>query len=125
MPPVYAEKLVVKKLVSVKRERGSRMQKSVIYFKRTLPEKVIQLLVSISNDAFNNREGKIVGNRESTYCLSYGGDESMYGCLQLGMLELEDNKDFLRFVCDWKWIDEEYPEENYSVWRIMEKSLKE
>ena len=65
------------------------MQKSVIYFKRTLPEKVIQLLVSISNDAFNNREGKIVGNRESTYCLSYGGDESMYGCLQLGMLELE------------------------------------
>ena len=125
MPPVYAEKLVVKKLVSVKRERGSRMQKSVIYFKRTLPEKVIQLLVSISNDAFNNREGKIVGNRESTYCLSYGGDESMYGCLQLGMLELEDNKDFLRCVCDWKWIDEEYPEENYSVWRIMEKSLKE
>ena len=101
------------------------MQKSVIYFKRTLPEKVIQLLVSISNDAFNNREGKIVGNRESAYCLSYGGDESMYGCLQLGMLELEDNKDFLRFVCDWKWIDEEYPEENYSVWRIMEKSLKE
>ena len=93
------------------------MQKSVIYFKRTLPEKVIQLLVSISNDAFNNREGKIVGNRESTYCL--------YGCLQLGMLELEDNKDFLRCVCDWKWIDEEYPEENYSVWRIMEKSLKE
>ena len=71
------------------------MQKSVIYFKRTLPEKVIQLLVSISNDAFNNREGKIVGNRESTYCLSYGGDESMYGCLQLGMLELEDNIDFL------------------------------
>lgn len=125
MPPVYAEKLVVKKLVSVKRERGQRMQKSVIYFKRTLPEKVIQLLVSISNDAFNNREGKIVGNRESTYCLSYGGDESMYGCLQLGMLELEDNKDFLRCVCDWKWIDEEYPEENYSVWRIMEKSLKE
>ena len=61
------------------------MQKSVIYFKRTLPEKVIQLLVSISNDAFNNREGKIVGNRESTYCLSYGGDESMYGCLQLGV----------------------------------------
>ena len=56
----------------------------MIYFKRTLPEKVIQLLVSISNDAFNNREGKIVGNRESTYCLSYGGDESMYGCLQLG-----------------------------------------
>lgn len=64
------------------------MQKSVIYFKRTLPEKVIQLLVSISNDAFNNREGKIVGNRESTYCLSYGGDESMYGCLQLGMLKM-------------------------------------
>ena len=125
MPPVYAEKLVVKKLVSVKRERGQRMHKSVISFKRTLPEKVIQLLVSISHDAFNNREGKIVGNRESTYCLSYGGDESMYGCLQLGMLELEDNKDFLKCVCDWKWIDEEYPEENYSVWRIMEKSLKE
>ena len=47
------------------------MQKSVIYFKRTLPEKVIQLLVSISNDAFNNREGKIVGNRESTYILRW------------------------------------------------------
>ena len=101
------------------------MQKSVIYFKRTLPEKVIQLLVSISNDAFNNREGKIVGNRESTYCLSYGGDESMYGCLQLGMLELGGKKDFCRFVIEWNGIGEEYPEENYSVWRIMEKSLKE
>ena len=43
------------------------MQKSVIYFKRTLPEKVIQLLVSISNDAFNNREGKIEGNPHIVY----------------------------------------------------------
>ena len=46
------------------------MQKSVIYFTRTLPEKVIQLLVSISNDALNYRVGMIVGTRESTFCLS-------------------------------------------------------
>lgn len=100
------------------------MQKSVIYFKQTLDEKKIDLLVSIANDAFNNREGKITGTREPAYCLAYAGDESMYGCLQLGMLELEDNKDFLACVSDWEWIDEEYPEENYNVWRIMEKSLK-
>ena len=101
------------------------MQKSVIYFKQSLSEKKIDLLVSTANDAFNNREGQIMGIKESPYCLFYGGDESMYGCLQLGMLELEDNKDFLQCVHDWKWIDEEYPEENYNVWRIMEKSLKE
>ena len=89
------------------------MQKSVIFFKQSLPEKVVTLLVSIANEAFNNREGQITGIRESSHCLSFGGDENLYGCLQLGMLELEDNKEF----------DEEYPEENYNVWRIMARSL--
>jgi len=87
------------------------MQKSVIFFKQSLPEKVMTLLVSIANEAFNNREGQITG------------DENLYGCLQLGMLELEDNKEFLKCVRDWKWVDEEYPEENYNVWRIMARSL--
>ena len=72
---------------------------------------------------FNNREGQITGIRESSHCLSFGGDENLYGCLQLGMLELEDNKEFLKCVRDWKWVDEEYPEENYNVWRIMARSL--
>lgn len=99
------------------------MQKSVIFFKQSLPEKVVILLVSIANEAFNNREGQITGTRESSHCLSFGGDENLYGCLQLGMLELEDNKEFLKCVRDWKWVDEEYPEENYNVWRIMARSL--
>lgn len=59
------------------------------------------LLVSIANEAFNNREGQITGIRESSHCLSFGGDENLYGCLQLGMLELEDNKEFLKCVRDW------------------------
>ena len=74
------------------------MQKSVIFFKQSLPEKVVTLLVSIANEAFNNREGQITGIRESSHCLSFGGDENLYGCLQLGMLELEDNKEFLKCV---------------------------
>ena len=41
------------------------MQKSVIFFKQSLPEKVVTLLVSIANEAFNNREGQITGIRES------------------------------------------------------------
>ena len=77
------------------------MQKSVIFFKQSLPEKVVTLLVSIANEAFNNREGQITGIRESSHCLSFGGDENLYGCLQLGMLELEDNKEFLMCVRDW------------------------
>ena len=36
------------------------MQKSVIFFKQSLPEKVVTLLVSIANEAFNNREGQIL-----------------------------------------------------------------
>ena len=101
VPPVYVEKLIVEKLVSVKKERGQEDAK----------------------EAFNNREGQITGIRESSHCLSFGGDENLYGCLQLGMLELEDNKEFLMCVRDWKWVDEEYPEENYNVWRIMARSL--
>ena len=49
------------------------MQKSVIFFKQSLPEKVVTLLVSIANEAFNNREGQITGIRESSHCLSFGG----------------------------------------------------
>ena len=47
------------------------MQKSVIFFKQSLPEKVVTLLVSIANEAFNNREGQITGIRESSHCLSF------------------------------------------------------
>ena len=61
------------------------MQKSVIFFKQSLPEKVVTLLVSIANEAFNNREGQITGIRESSHCLSFGGDENLFAIRNAGI----------------------------------------
>ena len=95
--------------------------RSEICFKETATEKVMQLLQNIADEAFNNYAGKVPGRRITPHSLSYGGGESEYGCLQLGMLDLEENEYFMSYVVAWNWIDEVYPEECYDVLRIMRK----
>lgn len=95
--------------------------RSEIHFKETVPEKTMQLLQNIADQAFDNYAGKVTGKRMTPHCLSYDGNESEYGCLQLGMLDLEENEDFMACVIAWNWIDEVYPEECSDILGIMRK----
>ena len=91
------------------------MYKSIIDIRREVPKEKLDILVAMANKAFNNRAGQVKNRSNSPYRLSYEGEESQFGCLQLGMLTLEKEKEFLACVSAWNWIDEEEPEENEDI----------
>ena len=91
------------------------MIKVVIDICKNVPLKKIKELERISNDAFHNRAGTVENSSGIPYRFLYSGDENMFCCLQLGMLELEDKTDFLSYVEAWTWIDDEDPQENTDI----------
>lgn len=100
------------------------MYKSVIEIRRDVPKEMIQKMSCIADEAFNNRAGKVRNMSKTPYCLSYEGGESDYGCLELGMLALENQKDFLACVEAWNWIDEECPDENCDILAEMKIPIR-
>ena len=91
------------------------MNKVVIDIRKNVPLKKIKELERISNDAFHNRAGTVENSSGIPYRFLYSGDENMFCCLQLGMLELEDKTDFLSYVEACTWIDDEDPQENTDI----------
>lgn len=91
------------------------MYKSVIDIRREIPSEKLRILAAMADKAFNNRAGQLKNKSDSLYRLFYEGEESQFGCLQLGMLALEKEDDFLSCVSAWTWIDEEDPEENEDI----------
>lgn len=91
------------------------MYKSVIDIRREISSDKLSALIAMADTAFNNRAGQVKNKSNLPYRLSYEGEESQFGCLQLGMLALEKEDDFLSYVSAWKWIDEEEPEENEDI----------
>lgn len=100
------------------------MYKSVIDIRREVPNDVLKLLVAKANKAFDNRAGRVKNVSTSPFRLSYEGGEEQFGCLELGMLALEKEKDFLPYVSAWNWIDEEEPGESCDILALMKKSLR-
>ena len=100
------------------------MYKSVIDIRREVSSDVLKLLVAKADKAFNNRAGRVRNVSTIPYRLSYEGGENQFGCLQLGMLALEKEKNFLHYVSAWNWIDEEEPEENEDILAEMEKPVR-
>ena len=91
------------------------MYKHVISIREGVPKEALKVLAAIANKAFNNRAGKVKNTSVSPYELIYEGGEDEYGCLDLGMLALEKEKEFLSCVSSWKWIDVDEPEESCDV----------
>ena len=91
------------------------MYKSVIYIREDVPKDLLNKLSEMADRAFDNRVGKAANISEDSHCFSFTGGEELFGCLELGMLELEEQKDFLACVEAWKWIDEDNPGENSDI----------
>lgn len=100
------------------------MYKSVIDIRREIPNDVLKLLVAKADKAFNNRAGRVRNLSTFPYRLSYEGEENQFGCLELGMLALEKEKDFLPYVSAWRWIDEEEPGESCDILAVMNVSVR-
>ncbi len=90
------------------------MYRQIINIKKDTPADVLEKLAAIAEQEFNNRAGKLRNVSKKPYQFIFEGEEEAYGCLSLGMFELWDKKDFVAYVQDWQWIDEE-PDESYDV----------
>lgn len=63
-----------------------------------MPEEVLKSLSIVAEHAFDNRVGRVQNVSDIPYLLVFQGDEDDYECLNLGMLNLWDNKDFVACV---------------------------
>ena len=97
------------------------MYKNVIQIRKDVPEEVLKSLSMIAEQAFDNRVGRVQNVSDDSYKLVFQGGEEAYECLNLGMLNLWDNKDFVACVQSWDWIDEYEPDESCDV--IKELSI--
>lgn len=100
------------------------MYKSVIDIRREVASDKLSVLAAMADKAFNNRAGRVRNRSNSPYRLSYEGGESQFGCLQLGMLALEKEEEFLSCVSAWNWIDEEEPTENEDILAEMRTPVR-
>ena len=91
------------------------MYKSVIDIRSEVPKDLLSMLVVMADKAFNNRAGHVKNMSKTPYRLSFEGEEKDFGCLELGMLTLENQKEFLSCVESWNWIDEDDPNENCDI----------
>ncbi len=91
------------------------MYKNVIDIRKEVSQDDLKVLMSMADKAFNNRAGKVENVSTSPYRLVYEGGEREYGCLNLGLLSLCDNVNFVSDVQNWQWIDDDEPDENCDV----------
>ena len=98
--------------------------KSVIQIKPEVSEGVLNELRARADRAFCNRAGTVANVSSDPYRLIYQGGEKDYGCLELGMLELEKDRHFLSCVGSWLWIDEEEPGESCDVLETIKEPVK-
>jgi hypothetical protein len=83
------------------------MYRNVIDIRKEVPNDVLKVLVAKADKAFNYRAGRVKNVSTSPYRFIYEGGEKEYGCLEVGMLNLKKESNFLPFVSAWQWIDDD------------------
>ena len=91
------------------------MYRTIIEFKDNISENKARELLDLCDDAFENRAGKAFRRLEAPNRILFEGGDSLYGCLQLGILALNKNNTFKDCVTSWSWIDEDEPNENHCI----------
>jgi hypothetical protein len=107
---------------SIKKHRKEvrLMYRNVIDIRKEVPNDVLKVLVAKADKAFNNRAGRVKNVSTSPYRFIYEGGEKEYGCLEVGMLNLKKESNFLPFVSAWQWIDDD-PDECCDLLKLFTK----
>lgn len=95
------------------------MYSSIIEIKKNVSREILINLRDVAEKAFSNRAGSVKNSSEDPYKFVFKGDEDKFGCLEVGMLELEDKHDFLEKIHAWHWVDDEDPSENCDILRVL------
>jgi hypothetical protein len=72
-----------------------------------LPQEVIANLHKIAAAAFSNRAGTRENVSDDKSILIFEGNEDFYGCLNLGIFDLEEDKYFMAYVKAWEWLEDD------------------
>lgn len=95
------------------------MYSSIIEIKKNVSDERLANLRKVAEKAFSNRAGSVKNSSNDPYRFVFKGDEGKFGCLEVAMLELEDEHDFLGQVNSWQWIDDENPGENCDILEVL------
>ena len=82
------------------------MYRSIIELKKDISPDLLSQLKENIEAAFSNRAGTVKNTGTDPYYFVFSGGEDEYGCLDLGTLELKDDKLFSDSVLNWDWIDD-------------------
>ena len=79
------------------------------------------MLEELANKAFDNRAGKVDNTNDTPYRFIYRGSDSEYACLEVCMLILKKQSNFLPYLEAWNWIDENAPTESTDLLKLFTK----
>ena len=85
------------------------MYKNIIDVRKDIPHDILKTLAGIADRAFNNLAGKVENTSDTPYRFIYRGGDREYACLEVGMLILKKQPNFLPYLELWNWIDEDAP----------------
>jgi len=87
--------------------------KTIIKIKEDLTQEIINEIQDVSQQDFNNRAGRVENSSDNRYVMIFEGDDSLIGCLQLGIISLHEK--IADYVTSWEWIDIDEPWESCDV----------
>lgn len=98
------------------------MYKNVIDIKEDVSAEVLERLRMISDEAFDNRAGKVINSSDFPYRFVFEGSENEYACLEVGMLKLKRQRYFLENLISWRWVDED-PDECCDLLKLFSENI--
>lgn len=99
------------------------MYSTVIEIKKDISDDRLRELTNIIEQAFNNRVGKVKNTGTDVYNFTFRSPNTR-DVLELGILNLAEDRKLLDCVQNWKWIDED-PDESCDVLQIFLKPVRE
>ena len=88
------------------------INRSIIELKKDISPDLLSRLKENIEAAFSNRVGTVKNTGKDPYHLEFAGGEDKFGCLEFGMLCVEEQQDVIPYIVAWNWIDEECPDES-------------
>ena len=90
------------------------MYRTIIELKKDVPTDLLSQLKENIEAAFSNRVGTVKNT----------GGEDEFGCLEFGMLCVEDQHDVIPYIESWSWVDEECPAESCNMLEEISISVR-
>lgn len=87
-------------------KKGVCMYSTIIELKNDISPDLLDQLKESIEAAFSNRAGTVKNSGTDPYHFVFAGELPEYGCLDLGTLELKDDKLFSNNVLKWDWIED-------------------